>query len=460
MGIYINRIINLKKIKAIGFDMDYTLVRYQTEAFECFTHGVLLKKLVEVKGYSDNILSVEFDFNRVIQGLVIEKNKGNILKISRYGKVKMSYHGTKQLTYKEQQDIYANKVIDLNDRNIQSLDTSFSISNGVLFSQLVDLKDQGLDLPSYEELATDIRYILDLAHADGSLKTEVRNNLEKYIIQDPGVPLLLERYKSFGKKLLVITNSDFAYTKLLLDYTINPYLEDHQSWQDLFDITITLSGKPGFFTSKNRYLNVNVDNGFMTNFEGKIEDGIYQGGHAGKLQKDLGLDGDEILYLGDHIYGDVVSIKKTFNWRTGMVLGPLAEEIEGLVKTKPIQDTIDELMDQKQVLELKLNQLDLKKKENKVKKIDNKENKKEVDKLFSEIDNINGEISEQLSKFKSYHNPFWGEMMRAGQEESRFADQMEKYACIYMAKVSDLLENSPKTYFRPHKRILPHEINT
>jgi hypothetical protein len=137
-----------------------------------------------------------------------------------------------------------------------------------------------------------------------------------------------------------------------------------------------------------------------------------------------------------------------------MVLDPLAEEVETLKKTRPVQDAIDELMEQKQVLELKLNTLDLKKKENK-----ETIERKDIDKLFSEIDQINTQISEQLDKFKSFHNPYWGEMMRAGQEESRFADQMEKYACIYMAKVSDLLKYSPKTYFRPHKRILPHEIN-
>ena len=46
MGIFINRTLNMKKIKAIGFDMDYTIVRYNTEAFEKFTHGEVLKKLV------------------------------------------------------------------------------------------------------------------------------------------------------------------------------------------------------------------------------------------------------------------------------------------------------------------------------------------------------------------------------------------------------------------------------
>ncbi len=453
MGIYINRIINMKKIKAIGFDMDYTLVRYNTEAFEEFTYNVLLKKLIESKNYPKSILSLKFDFNLVIQGLVIEKNKGNILKLSRYGKVKLSSHGTNPISYKEQQEIYANKVIDLNDKNIQSLDTSFSISNGVLFSQLVDLKDQGLQLPGYEQLATDIREILDVAHGDGALKNEVRNNLGKYIIQDKGIPHLLERYKKFGKQLLVITNSDFAYSKLLLDFTINPYLKDHKSWQDLFSITITLSNKPHFFTSSNRYLSVNPVNGFMTNFEGKIQNGIYQGGHAGKLQKDLNLKGDEILYLGDHIYGDVVSIKKTFNWRTGMVVGPLSEEVKGILKTRPIQKEIDQLMDKKQELELQLNQLDLDRP-----RTNNHLHKKNIDHFFSEIDTINSKISDLLGEFKSFYNPYWGEMMRAGQEESRFADQVEKYACIYMAKISDLLEYAPKTYFRPQKRILPHEV--
>jgi hypothetical protein len=51
-------------------------------------------------------------------------------------------------------------------------------------------------------------------------------------------------------------------------------------------------------------------------------------------------------------------------------------------------------------------------------------------------------------------------MMRAGLEESRFADQVEKYACIYMAKVSDLIQYSPRTYFRPLRRVLPHEIQS
>ena len=140
MGIFINRTLNLKKIKAIGFDMDYTIVRYKTEAFERFTHQETIKKLVSEKKYPEELLKLDFDFNRVIQGLVIDKKKGNLLKVSRFGKVKSSYHGLTPIDFKEQQKMYGDGVIDLSDSHIQSLDTNFSVSNGVLYSQLVELK--------------------------------------------------------------------------------------------------------------------------------------------------------------------------------------------------------------------------------------------------------------------------------------------------------------------------------
>jgi hypothetical protein len=38
------------------------------------------------------------------------------------------------------------------------------------------------------------------------------------------------------------------------------------------------------------------------------------------------------------------------------------------------------------------------------------------------------------------------------------ADQVEKYACLYVAKISDLMDYSPRTYFRPNRRVLPHEV--
>ncbi|MDC1175493.1 HAD-IG family 5'-nucleotidase, partial [Bacteriovoracaceae bacterium] len=325
MSVFVNRVINLKKIKALGFDMDYTIVRYNSQAFEELTHQTTIKKLVELKGYPQEVLNFKFDYQRSLQGLVIDKKRGNLLKISRFGKVKFAYYGLEPLGFDKMTNTYRNRVIDLSINQFLSLDTAFSISNGVLFGQLVELKKKNTSLPDYETLADDIKEMIDVAHSDGSLKDQVKKNIKKFIIQDPNIAPLLENYKRHGKKLLVITNSDYTYSKLLLDYAINPFLKEHKHWSELFDITITLSKKPSFFTHKSGFLAINPKDGTMTNHEGPVTNGIYQGGFAGQLQEDLGLEGDEILYLGDHIYGDVVSLKKTFNWRTALVLDPLAD---------------------------------------------------------------------------------------------------------------------------------------
>ena len=73
------------------------------------------------------------------------------------------------------------------------------------------------------------------------------------------------------------------------------------------------------------------------------------------------------------------------------------------------------------------------------------------------MDKLNTQISELLKKYKSFFNPYWGEILRSGYDESRYAEQVERYACIYMTKVSDLYDYSPKTYFRPYHRTMPHE---
>lgn len=437
----------------IGFDMDYTLVRYKTEAFEKLTHQETLKKLHTVLGYPKEVLKLEFDFNRSIQGLVIDRYRGHLLKVSRFGKVKEAYHGLHPLDFKVMQEVYANRVIDLTHEQFQSLDTSFSISNGVIFCQLVQMKKDGFDIPDYTQMTVDIKAMLDLCHSDGTLKGEVAKNLEAYIIQDPELAPLLERYKEFGKKLVVITNSDFQYTQTLLSHCLNPFLKKHKDWSELFEITITLARKPAFFTVNNAFLEIDPKTGLMGNHHGPVTKGIFQGGFAGKLQKDLGLDGEEILYLGDHIYGDVVSIKKTFNWRTALVLDPLSEEIESIKKSQKTQKEIDSLMLEKGKLEFKLNHLEMEAFDK-----GEKTDKDELNKIFSKMDILNNKISELITEYQSHYNPYWGELMRAGQEESRMADQVEKYACLYMTKVLDLLNLSPRTYFRPTKRILPHEV--
>ncbi|MDA3810890.1 MAG: HAD-IG family 5'-nucleotidase [Spirochaetaceae bacterium] len=451
MSIFINRTLNMKQIKVIGFDMDYTLVRYHTEEFEKLTHQLAAARLVESFGYPEAVAKLDFDFQRAIVGLVIDIRNGNLLQVSRHGKVKIAFHGLVSLDFQKQKEIYQEMAIDLKSPDFKSLDTSFAISNGVLFSQLVQMKSEGHEIPPYHQVAEDVNRCIDILHQDDSIKSRLVKNFKKYVIRDPEVAKMLERYVDYGKKLMIITNSDFEYSKKLLDYSLNPYFKNHKSWQDIFEIVITFADKPRFFEQQGRFLKIDPKTGLMSNFEGKVDKGVFQGGYFSKLQKDLDLSGSEILYLGDHIYGDVVSIKKTCNWRTALVLGDLEEEITGLINAKPIQQKIEDLMKKKKSLEIEINNLDTRKYEG--------ENipYSKINKLFEKMDELNSKISEYLKEYKTFFNPYWGEILRAGYDESRYAEQVEKYACIYMTKVSDLYKYSPKTYFRPYHRTMPHE---
>jgi HAD superfamily 5'-nucleotidase-like hydrolase len=455
MGIYVNRTLNMKQISAIGFDMDYTLVRYDSEAFEVMTYREIKKKLLETRNYPKVINDLKFQLNLAIRGLVIDKPNGNVLKLSTYSKVKHAYHGLTDVDFKTQQKVYQGLTIDLNDSDrFAIVDTSFSIAYCVLYMQIVDLKDRHpeLNLPDYKTIEEHLLEALDISHRDGTLKGEVRKNVKKYIVQDKESVEALEKFKRHGKQLWVITNSDYEYSKLLLDYAITPFLKEHKSWQDLFNIVVTLANKPKFFTDKLPLLKVDPKTGLMKNHHGQIEEGIYQGGCAQTIQKSSGLTGEQILYLGDHIYGDVLQIKKTCNWRTGLVIDELIQETEANEKSAPIRAEINTLMKQKIDMEQKLDEL-FDKEQDKGKKPD----KAKLQEHFQKIEKVDKKIGKLIRSHTQHFNAYWGETMRAGVEPSRLAGQIEKYACIYMAKVSDFIDYSPRTYFRPKKKSLPHE---
>ena len=55
----------------------------------------------------------------------------------------------------------------------------------------------------------------------------------------------------------------------------------------------------------------------------------FQGGNAQVLHRLLGLpSGDRLLYVGDHIFSDVVRSKRTLGWRTCLIVPELSAELQ------------------------------------------------------------------------------------------------------------------------------------
>jgi HAD superfamily 5'-nucleotidase-like hydrolase len=451
--VFVNRILNLKKIKYIGLDMDHTLIRYQTKHFESLVYTLVIDRLIRDKHYPLTIKTLRFQFDDAIRGLVVDSKHGNILKLSRYGAIRKSYHGTTLIDFAKQKRFYRSTYVDLGDPNYMAIDTSFSIAFCVLYSQLVDLKDASpQDYPDYSVLARDVLQAVDHVHADGSLKNQISENLDHYVIREQCVVDGLKRLVEHGKKIFILTNSEYYYTQLLLNYAITPFLPEGETWHTLFEFVITLANKPRFFYDNLKFLRINPETATMTNTFGCLTLGVYQGGNAKKFTDDLALNGDEILYIGDHIYGDILRLKKDCNWRTALVVEELGDEIAAQKKAQIIETEINELMSLKKTLEQQ--HIDLH-----TKNIDEKTSQYTdvLRELQTQIGLIDAKISTLLHKQTQFFNPKWERMFRAGAEESYLAYQVERFACIYMEKLSDLLALSPLTYFRANRRLLAHD---
>jgi HAD superfamily 5'-nucleotidase-like hydrolase len=452
--VYVNRTLNLKRIRYIGLDMDHTLIRYRSEEFERLSHSVMKDKLIKNRNYPEAVRGLNFDYNLAIRGLVVDRTKGNLLKLNRHSAIRASYHGLTPVDFKTQQKMYKSTYIDLGDPEYMAVDTSFSISLATLFAQLIELKKSNpTAYPDFQIIADDVLKVLDEAHRDGSLKNMVKADLSKYILKDEKIVAGLEKYKRHGKKIFILTNSDYQYTKMLLDYAITPFLKEHKSWMDLFEIIVTFAQKPRFFYDNLKFLKIDPATGTMTNMNDKLVPGIYQGGGAEVFTKDLGVEGDEILYIGDHIYGDILRLKKDCGWRTAMVIEELDHEVAANHKAAGLNAEIETLMKKKEPLEEELTDIMTRKIEK-----DGVFNEARIETLQKQISEIDSQISGHIKKQQAMYNEHWGQLMRAGNEESYFAYQVERYACVYMTRLSELLDLSPRTYFRAPRRPLAHEI--
>ena len=140
-GIFCNRTLNLNAIRAIGYDMDYTLIHYRMEIWEdrAYTY---IKEMLEAEGWP--VRELTFDSRLVMRGLIIDTEHGNVVKANRFGYVKRAFHGVQPLDFETQRRVYQRTLVDLNEPRWVFLNTLFSISEACLYMQLIDLLDHGL----------------------------------------------------------------------------------------------------------------------------------------------------------------------------------------------------------------------------------------------------------------------------------------------------------------------------
>jgi HAD superfamily 5'-nucleotidase-like hydrolase len=462
-GLYCNRTLNLRAIKAVGFDMDYTLVHYNVDVWERRAHEYIAAKLLEHRWPIDD---VEFLPGFATRGLVIDTVEGNLLKADRFGYVKRATHGTRRLEFDEQRRLYTRTLVDLDEPRWVFLNTFFSLSEAGMYAQLVDRLDAGRLPPglNYRDLWLHVHRALDEAHAEGRMKTEIGSDPAAYLVADPDVGLALLDQKHAGKKLLLITNSEWPFTRAIMKACLEPWLPAGLTWQSLFDLVIVGARKPEFFSGRSPLFRVVNEQGLLEPcVAGPTGPGVYLGGHAELVEEYLGVSGAEILYVGDHLYTDVRVSKDIRRWRTGLIVRELEDELADRQARRLDQVRLDQLMGEKALAEYEQAQwrLLLQRAEQgygPASPAGRDAIESRLGRLRSRLEKLDDETGPLAVALGSLSNRLWGPLMYAGNDRSLLASQVEMYADVYMSRVSNLLAYTPFAYLRAPRGTLPHDV--
>ncbi len=550
--IFCNRSLNMSAIAAVGFDMDYTLAMYKPETFEKLAYAETKKKLVDVYGYPSEVLELEYDHAYMVRGLVVDKTRGNVLKMDRHKYVKVARHGFEPLSTESRIETYcatSAKADQFSGPEYANVDTLFALGETYLFCQLVELKERYvregvlnertddettddetkarkrvLASKPFAKMYDEIRASVDLCHRDGTLKRAVAEDPGLYIHADKELVPMLRALRASGKKVFLLTNSLWDFTNVVMNFLVADRVGEEKTveWTELFDAVITGACKPGFFENERAAVfEVDVETSGLRNTDdgapmapigaseaedapfaglasfskkntggGKKESPeplsparAYQGGSYRHLHAMLGVSsGNQILYVGDHIYGDVMRSKKTLGWRTMLVVPELAHELRCLEEAeargageaiRALRRERDALSDAAQLRMWRafvtrdasiesgagwssgtaLNSEPTVFSEGaRAAAAD-----PELFSLASRAAEAKARHREKTRELHATFHPVWGQLMKAGSQNSRFAHQLERYACLYTSHARNLVAYSPQKTHRGQSDFMPHD---
>jgi HAD superfamily 5'-nucleotidase-like hydrolase len=460
--IFANRTLNMRTIQAIGYDMDYTLINYDVARWERAMYEYLKRRVLEL-GWP--VEDLEYDSEMAIRGLVLDRKLGNFVKPNRFGYIKRAYHGTNPLDFNTVRRIYSRIRVDIREDRWLLFTTLFDLPVACMFAQLVDKLDRhgSSQIMGYADLVEQMISNLDAAYAEGMMRNEILKDPARYVVEDAEIPLTLLDQKHAGKKLMLITDSEWEFVGNIMAYAFDPHLPDGMTWRDLFDLVIVSAGKPNFFLQKQPAFELVTEEGLLKRVVGALKKGsIYAGGHAGLVEEAFGLQGGEIMYVGDHVESDVQATKNMLRWRTGLVLRELEIEFACLQKFRDQQAELSKMMTQKAELDRQQAQLRLQ-----LQRIEQgygpesggsiAELRQRIDEVKKEILGLDGRIGPLAREAGMLFNPHWGLLTRAGYDKSYLTRLLEGYADIYMTRVSNFLYQTPFAYLRSTRSSLPHD---
>ncbi|XP_043491096.1 cytosolic purine 5'-nucleotidase isoform X1 [Polistes fuscatus] len=453
--IFVNRSLHLENIKFYGFDMDYTLAEYKSPQYEQLGFNLLKDRLVSL-GYPREIKAFEYDPSFPVRGLWFDTLYGNLLKVDAYGNILVCVHGFEFLKHSQVYELYPNKFLQLDESRVYVLNTLFNLPETYFLACLIDfftnspqytrektgVKEGELTM-SFKSIFQDVRNAVDWIHLHGDLKSKTIENLDEYVKKDERLPMFLTRIRESGAKLFLLTNSDYVFTDKIMTYLFDfshgarPD-EPHRNWKTYFDTIVVDARKPLFFGEGTILRQVDTKTGALKlgTHKGPLHTGeVYSGGSCDVFTELIGAKGKDVLYVGDHIFGDILKSKKIRGWRTFLIVPELVQELH--VWTDKCQ-----LFAELQNLDVMLGEM--------YKNLDSSTKEKpDISKLRTSIRDVTHKMDLAYGMM--------GSLFRSGSRQTFFSSQVVRYADLYAATFLNLIYYPFSYMFRAPSMLMPHE---
>ena len=468
--VFVNRSLKMGAVDWIGFDMDYTLAIYRQEEMDRLSVQATAAKLLK-RGYPDLVGQIEVPVDFPIRGLLIDKKLGHVLKMDRFKVVQKAYHGLSPLSKEEIRTLYQGKRVRPSTARYHWIDTLYALSEAALFTGIVDALESRGEAVDYGKLFDDIRECIDEAHRDGSIIDTVQADLPRFVDRDPLLAPTLHKLRSAGKRLFLLTNSRWSFTEAMMTYLLGGAMPEYPSFRHYFDGVVVAAGKPQFF-QEGRPLMVREGNELRPATYPLERGVVHEGGNLHDLERALGVTGDRILYVGDHIFGDMLRSRRESAWRTAMIVQELETEVAAHEACREMHQKAAELEVRREDLEDQLRFWQSRFKEiarrldvgglpaGETVQLESERNrvKRSVERVRGHLRQIDAEARSIEASIDRHFHPYWGSLLKESNDRSSFGDQVEEYSCLYTSRVSNLMSYSPLQHFRSANDRMAHEL--
>ena len=154
--------------------------------------------------------------------------------------------------------------------------------------------------------------------------------------------------------------------------------------------------------------------------------------------------------------------KSSLRWRTALILRELEEELAAVEGFRESEQQLVNLMAEKVALETahsraRLALQRLHEGYGEQPEASRKELEAEITRLRSATLELDERIAPLAREAAELENPSWGALLRAGNDKSHLARQIEGSADVYTSRVSNFLYATPFAYLRSLRGSMPHD---